>query len=235
MDTVPALVVYLSLVALSKNPKPWEALNNEDNLLFTEPDFSAPYRTDVWRHLDELGNGEVRALAGQLRQACDPSWLATGGLESLLTTPGGRPWWEQVGASSTTGTSVKPPPAVKAGTSLPPPPRTTTVPPKVSAPKPSSRPKWDPKKAPTVPAAGQKPGVWWGTPSQTPNPVPGTPAVGNQLGRDAGISFGAFVGVTAGASSAMGYSGLNFVALLIGVAAAVVLFIILRIVHDARS
>src|SRR5262249_57119338 len=38
MDTFSGLVIYTSLLALSKNPNPWHALNTGENMLFRQED-----------------------------------------------------------------------------------------------------------------------------------------------------------------------------------------------------
>ena len=71
MDTFPGLVVYLSLLAMSRSSRPWE-LYDEDNLIFSGEDFKAPFETPVWKHLEALGDPQVDRIAGQLRACCDP-------------------------------------------------------------------------------------------------------------------------------------------------------------------
>src|SRR6266851_4772213 len=45
LDTFSALVIYLSLVALSKDPGLWQPLYNSKNLLFQQADFLFPFET----------------------------------------------------------------------------------------------------------------------------------------------------------------------------------------------
>ena len=54
LDTFSALVVYLSLVALSKEPGLWLALYNSKNLLFAKNDFFPPFTTEAWKQLAAL-------------------------------------------------------------------------------------------------------------------------------------------------------------------------------------
>lgn len=101
MDTFSGLVVYLSLLALSKNPTPWRALNTGDNLLFRREDFRPPFQTPAWAHLAAVHDPELDQLAARLQQCCRPNWIATGGLLELLA-PAERPWWENVSPTSAT-------------------------------------------------------------------------------------------------------------------------------------
>ncbi|MGR7025653.1 DUF6777 domain-containing protein [Geodermatophilus sp. URMC 62] len=84
MDTFPALVIYLSLLALSRSPRPWE-LYNEDNLIFSREDFAAPFDTAAWRQLAALEDPEVDRVAERLRACCDPAWRSETDLESVLS------------------------------------------------------------------------------------------------------------------------------------------------------
>jgi hypothetical protein len=77
MDTFPALVIYLSLVALDKDPGLWSAFYNERNLLFQTADFGAPFDTPVWPRLAALNDPEVDHLSRCLLACCAPDWVAT--------------------------------------------------------------------------------------------------------------------------------------------------------------
>jgi eukaryotic-like serine/threonine-protein kinase len=86
-DTFSALVIYLSLVALSKDTGLWAELYTSKNLLFSQGDFSAPFDTPVWRLLAGIGDPEVATLARQLQQCCDPGWVSRQSLEKTLEQP----------------------------------------------------------------------------------------------------------------------------------------------------
>jgi hypothetical protein len=86
MDTFPALVIYLSLVALAKRPALWLALYNGKNLLFSKSDFLFPFGTDAWRQLSALHDPAVDELVRLLQECCAPGWVATKSLEDLLGT-----------------------------------------------------------------------------------------------------------------------------------------------------
>jgi hypothetical protein len=84
MDTFPALVIYLSLVALAKNPGLWPTLYNAKNLLFSRTDFFPPFETQAWRALAALHDREVDELARRLQECCAPDWVAPKSLEDTL-------------------------------------------------------------------------------------------------------------------------------------------------------
>jgi hypothetical protein len=161
MDTFPSLVVYLSLMALSKHPASWDELYVEDNLLFERNDFTTPYGTDVWRRLDTLHDGQITALAKRLRECCDPSWPATGTLEQLLV----RKWWEE-----TSTTAPPPAPVTPTPRPLPKPPAKTIVPPQaVPPPRVAPLPRGVP--VATAHPAPRRAGNWWEQPPPVPKPV----------------------------------------------------------------
>jgi serine/threonine protein kinase len=98
LDTFSALVIYLSLVALSKDPGLWQPLYNSKNLLFQQADFLPPFETQAWKHLAAVRDPEVDHLAGRLMQCCDPAWVANKSLEMTID----QPWWEKQGVAQTT-------------------------------------------------------------------------------------------------------------------------------------
>ncbi|MDQ2706916.1 MAG: hypothetical protein M3Z25_04465 [Actinomycetota bacterium] len=56
------------LLALSRNPMPWKALNNGDNLSSAREDFDPPFRTDAWVHLAALREPVLDRMATQLQE-----------------------------------------------------------------------------------------------------------------------------------------------------------------------
>jgi hypothetical protein len=162
-DTFAGLVIYLSLVALARDPGLWTALHNEDNLLFERRDFSAPFDTEVWKRLDHLGDREVARLADKLRECCAAQWEASCGLDQLID-----PWWQKTRAEPVAQAAAT---ATAAQQGAPPPP-----PPMPSPPMPS----------PTMPPAAQpqsaRAGGWWQSlPSSAPPPTPPEPPPGPAL------------------------------------------------------
>ena len=105
LDTFSALVIYLSLVALGKNPGLWLALYNSKNLLFAKTDFFPPFQTEAWKQLAALGDPQVDELARRLQECCGPDWVSTQSLEMTLDPQAVAParppipveqrWWER--------------------------------------------------------------------------------------------------------------------------------------------
>ncbi|WP_305080795.1 hypothetical protein [Pseudonocardia sp. TRM90224] len=193
MDTFPGLVIYLSLLALSRDPKQWEYLNDGENLLFGKQDYSPPHRTPAWGQVAQLHDPLVDHLAARLRACCTPGWTATGDMESLLGGPA--PWWTRTGTHKVqppagqapvqggpvrTAPRPSPTPRPAPPQSPPPPSKQQTQP----TPRPTSRPPAAPPRPaappPATAAAGQG-NTWWqqtGAPPQAPvpqAPVPQTP------------------------------------------------------------
>ena len=105
LDTFSALVIYLSLVALGKDPALWLALYNSKNLMFAKNDFFPPFKTEAWKQLAAMGDPQVNELVRRLQECCDPDWVSTKSLEMTLdqqaVTPARQPipveqrWWEK--------------------------------------------------------------------------------------------------------------------------------------------
>ncbi|MCL9797330.1 phosphotransferase [Frankia sp. AgKG'84/4] len=84
MDTFPGLVIYLSLLALARDPARWEQLNDGDNLLFGHRDYQPPHQTQAWSWVEQLHDPRIDELAARLRACCAPGWTAGSDLEGLL-------------------------------------------------------------------------------------------------------------------------------------------------------
>jgi hypothetical protein len=119
LDTFSALVIYLSLVALARDPGLWLALYNSKNLLFAKTDFFPPFTTEAWKQLAALRDPQVDELARKLQECCNPLWVSNRSLEATLEqpaasalppVPGGQPWWQQ-GAAPGAGTPAQGVPA----------------------------------------------------------------------------------------------------------------------------
>ena len=91
LDTFSALVIYLSLIALGKDPGLWLALYNSKNLLFAKNDFFPPFKTEVWKQLAALGDPHVDELARRLQECCYPDWVSDKSLEMTLDRQAGAP------------------------------------------------------------------------------------------------------------------------------------------------
>jgi hypothetical protein len=121
VDTFSALVIYLSLTALGRDPALWLALYNSKNLLFAKNDFFPPFETEVWKQLAALRHPQIDELARRLQECCAPDWVAAGSLEMLLdqparapaapSVPTGQRWWEQPATGATAAPSRPRPPA----------------------------------------------------------------------------------------------------------------------------
>ena len=111
LDTFSALVIYLSLVALGKDPALWLALYNSKNLLFAKNDFFPPFKTETWKQLAAMGDPQVNELVRRLQECCDPDWVSAKSLEMTLdqqaVTPVRQPipveqrWWEKKPVAAT--------------------------------------------------------------------------------------------------------------------------------------
>ena len=138
-DTFSALVIYLSLVAIGKNPDLWPSLYNGTNLLFTKGDF-AHFETPAWQKLAGMRDPEVDELAWRLRNCCDPAWVANQSLEQTLDIPVPPPpppsppppappgldeWWRKLPATA----AAPPPQPTSSAWSQPPPARAPVTPP----------------------------------------------------------------------------------------------------------
>jgi hypothetical protein len=71
MDAFPALVVYLSLLAVAADPTLWDSYNDQDsNLIFSAADYAKPGQTDIWPRLQDSPDRTVRTLAKVLERMC---------------------------------------------------------------------------------------------------------------------------------------------------------------------
>ena len=175
LDTFSALVIYLSLVALSKDPGLWLALYNSKNLLFAKNDFFPPFKTEAWKQLAALGDPQVDELTRRLQECCHPDWVSSKSLEMTLDrqpappvrppTPAGERWWEQQPASgprSAAGSSPRSWPQASPPAPSSPAPSPPLAPPPL-APSPLASPPpvaaaWSPAAPPAAPAPGASPG-----------------------------------------------------------------------------
>jgi hypothetical protein len=137
LDTFSALVIYLSLVALGRDPGLWLALYNSKNLLFAKNDFFRPFTTEAWKQLAALRDPQVDELARKLQECCDPLWACDRSLEATLEQPATAPalpavpadqrWWENppydpgpVAAAPPSRSRPQPAPPVAAAAAAPP-------------------------------------------------------------------------------------------------------------------
>ena len=126
LDTFSALVIYLSLVALGRDPGLWLALYNSKNLLFAKNDFFPPFKTEAWKQLAALRDPQVDELARKLQECCAPFWVCDRSLEATLEQPAVAPafpavpadqrWWERPasGPGTPPGSALPAPPPLSA-------------------------------------------------------------------------------------------------------------------------
>jgi hypothetical protein len=117
LDTFSALVIYLSLVALSKDPSLWLALYNSKNLLFQKNDFFAPFENEVWKQLAALHDPEVDELARRLQRCCDRNWVSNQSLEQVLAP---QPAPAAAGEAAAAGSAAVPAAAPATPSQIPP-------------------------------------------------------------------------------------------------------------------
>lgn len=70
VDNFPALVIYLSLLALADDPGLWQHFNNGDNLIFKKSDYADPANSQCFRALKNSPDATVRNLAAYLEELC---------------------------------------------------------------------------------------------------------------------------------------------------------------------
>jgi hypothetical protein len=191
LDTFSALVIYTSLVALSKDPGLWLALYNSKNLLFSRGDFFAPFDTDAWKQLAALRDPQLNELVRRLQECCDPDWVSNQSLEMTLDRqpvtaapppiPAELRWWEKQSASPAG-------PAAEAPTQLLPRLQRPQVPPRTAQAASAALPAPPPLSAPLgVAGTGPMPqlrqtmappgATWWSGPAQPPVQTPVQPPV----------------------------------------------------------
>ena len=70
MDAFPALVVYLSLLALAVDNSLWQ-FHNGRNLIFTAGDYLSPRETPLWRALARIPDRQIGSLLTALADMCN--------------------------------------------------------------------------------------------------------------------------------------------------------------------
>ena len=71
MDAFPALVIYLSLLALESDGSLFQRYHTDKNLIFHADDYRAPRATSIWRDLASNLDPDVRRLTAALADMCD--------------------------------------------------------------------------------------------------------------------------------------------------------------------
>ena len=90
IDTFPALVIYVSLLALAADTALFEEFNNYENLIFSDEDFACPGQTSLWARLWASPDVRLRDAARVLERCCRTTVQLSVDLDTLLG-PGGFP------------------------------------------------------------------------------------------------------------------------------------------------
>ena len=94
VDNFPALVLYLSLLAISADPGLWASFNTGQNLILTKQDYRNPKDSKCFKALKQSPDTAVASLAAYLEECCHKPVDQVPNLESILqrlNTPLGRP------------------------------------------------------------------------------------------------------------------------------------------------
>ena len=83
VDNFPALVIYLSLLAIAAEPELWE-FNNEDNLILARTDYADPASSEVFKRLKSSSDSSVVELTEKLIDCCDLPVADVPDLETAL-------------------------------------------------------------------------------------------------------------------------------------------------------
>ncbi len=166
IDHFPALVIYVSLLAIAADPGLFNKFYNDDNLLFTKADYADPFNSECFRILKNNNPDDaVRHLAEELERLCNVDVDRVPELKELLDqAPSSRP-----------AQAANPSPPAAPATSAPPPsatadPQTSTgsayrdllqgIVPQATAPPaaPARAPTASPQPTPVAPPAAPPPG-----------------------------------------------------------------------------
>lgn len=86
VDNFPALVIYLSLVAVGDDHKLWDTYNTGRNLILTKKDFIDPVHSECFKDMKSPARGEiVRRLADYLQTYCTLSVEAVPDLPTIAS------------------------------------------------------------------------------------------------------------------------------------------------------
>ena len=113
VDNFPALVIYVSLLALAADPGLWNRFYNDDNLLLRRVDYGDPANSQCFQALKSSQDDTVRYLTAYLEQCCSFQVEAVPNLESILNTQQGQPAPAPIAApplAPPAPTAVVPPP-----------------------------------------------------------------------------------------------------------------------------
>ena len=84
VDNFPALVIYLSLLAVASDPGLWCCFYNEENLIFKEKDYADPGKSPLFGRLKKSPDQTVAKLAERLEECCALPAKDVPDLETIL-------------------------------------------------------------------------------------------------------------------------------------------------------
>ncbi len=148
IDRFSALVIYLSLAALEKDPGLWERFHTGDNLIFVREDFQQVGRSPIWEQLRRLGSAQIDQLAAAMAIMVQQPPMKVGTLDSILRNLA---TFQFPTAASAPASAPKSPSAQKAPPK-PPPPQPAPTPAQKATTKPA------PASTPSVPSWMKKSG-----------------------------------------------------------------------------
>ena len=101
MDTFPALVIYISLLAVAADPGLFAEFNSDHKLIFSHEDFVEPGKTPLWPRLWASPDLNLRNLVTVLERCCRTTAEVDADLDTLLSGAGAAgpklakttPWW----------------------------------------------------------------------------------------------------------------------------------------------
>ena len=184
LDRFSALIIYLSLAGLEKNPKLWDDHHTGDNLIFVREDFLEPGRSALWKSLQQIDSPLVEGLTNEVLEAIGKAPMEVPELAMTLknlatakTSPKGSPTVPPPAAAKPTPAVAKPAPVAAKPTPAAAKPAPVATKPAPAAAKPA------PAAAKPAPAA-VKPAPAAAKPAPAPAkpaPAPAKPASGQAL------------------------------------------------------
>ena len=151
VDNFPALVVYLSLLAIAADPGLW-SFHNEDNLIFTNRDYANPRSSKAFNALRNSPDSTVTKLTEKLEECCRLPVEKTPDLETILL-----------------GVPVTAPPSTAAA------PAARPAAPAAPSPRPTRRKRRRPRTGATTPPAQATSRAPWPTTTPQGRPTPSQP------------------------------------------------------------
>ncbi len=85
VDRFAWLTIYLSVLAIERDPSLWDEFHHGDNLLFRADDFLQPGITPIWQRMEQSPDEEVCRLSHHLCQYCRGRISEVSSLETLLS------------------------------------------------------------------------------------------------------------------------------------------------------